>query len=254
MKEISRTSIKWVAMATMFIDHLRFLLTSEKTMSAEIISTCLFGLGRLAFPLFAYLLVDGFFRTRSKERFFVRLFVFAVISEVPFDLMRSAKLLDFSKQNVMWTLLFGFGAMWLLEGIRKTFEERKRFCILMQALVSVVAMVFGFLAHTDYSYVGVACVLTIYFCRKAEHMFPAGFPIRADMMGYIAGVMLLLINSEMEMTALFGLLLIWNFHGKAGERIPKFFGYGFYPLHMLLIVVIRGLLFPNLNFLSLLHL
>jgi len=253
VKEVNRSTVKWIAIITMFIDHTRLTLFTANTQTMAIVRQIIYGIGRLAFPLFVYLLVDGFYRTRSREKFFVRLFIFAALSEVPFDLMRFHKLLSFDKQNVMWTLLFGFGAMWVLEGVRKNFKEKKRLCLLMQVLVSLVAIVFGYMAHSDYGYVGVACVLTVYFCRKAENMFPAGYPIRADMMGYIAAVMLLLIVNEMEIVALLGMLLIWNYHGKPGQRIPMLISYGFYPLHILLLLTAGGLIHPQANIISMLH-
>lgn len=241
-------------MITMFIDHTRATLFLGSSRTMEITRQVIYGIGRLAFPLFVYLLVDGFYRTRSRERFFARLLIFAAISEVPFDLHRFHRILSFDKQNVMWTLLFGFGAIWLIEGIRENFKEKARLAILLQVLVSLVAVAFGYFAHTDYGYVGVGCVLIMYFCRKAEPLFPVGYPVRADMMGYIAGVMLLLIVNEMEITALLGILLLWNFKGKPGPRIPKPIGYGFYPLHLLLLLTIGGLIYPQYNIISMLHL
>ena len=254
MKEVTRSTIKWIAMITMFIDHLRWTVVLGSGTYMNVFRQVLFGIGRLAFPLFGFLLVDGFYRTRSREKFFIRLFIMACLSEVPYDMMRFHHMLTFEKQNVMWTLLFAFGAMWLIEGIRDKFKEKKRFCYLLQALVSVTALAFGYLAHTDYGYIGVATVLMIYFCKKAEPMFPVGFPIRADMMGYIAAVMLLLASNEWEITALPGIFLIWNYHGKPGIKIPKVVGYGFYPVHMLLLLTIGGLIYPKLNIISMFRL
>lgn len=63
--------------------------------------------GRIAFILFAFLIVEGFYCTRSRARFLLRLFLFALISEIPFDLAFSGKLIEWKSQNVYWTLLLG---------------------------------------------------------------------------------------------------------------------------------------------------
>lgn len=68
-------------------------------------------LGRIAFPLFAFLLVEGFVHTGNRKKYAVRMLVFALISEVPFNLMMEHRLFGPFHQNVLWTFLIGIGMM-----------------------------------------------------------------------------------------------------------------------------------------------
>ena len=250
MKEVTRSTIKWVAMLTMLIDHTRFTLVLANTMQARVIRECVMCVGRIAFPLFGFLLVDGFFRTRSKADYFLRIFISALISEVPYDLMRDRMPICNGHQNVLWTLLFAFGAMWISEAVMERYRDRKDKrvqCILLLALISVAACALAYVVHTDYGLYGVGAILIMFYCKIIERKMPGGFPISANIAGYMAGVMLLVAVSEYEVVALTGLILIRHYKGHPGKKIPMDISYGFYPLHILVLLLASGLIYPQLN-------
>lgn len=118
---ISGSTVKLVGIVTMLIDHfaatvlarilIRMSLSGEWSEPLYSAYNCLRMIGRLGFPIFCFLLVEGFGKTRSKTKYAVRLGIFALISEIPFDLAFSAKVLEFGYQNVYFTLFLGMLAL-----------------------------------------------------------------------------------------------------------------------------------------------
>lgn len=125
-------ALKWIALITMFIDHIGAIILEKGAISAYnqglpsafSYDTSVFlskldffirQIGRISFPIFCFLLVEGFYHTSNRKKYALRLFLFACISEIPFDLCFRGKILEFSYQNVMFTLLIGFLTMWAIE-------------------------------------------------------------------------------------------------------------------------------------------
>ncbi|MBR3039406.1 MAG: hypothetical protein IKI20_01935 [Lachnospiraceae bacterium] len=241
MKEVGRSTIKWVAIVTMLIDHIRFTLIPTSPQWAGILNTAFSCIGRIAFPLFAYLLADGFLRTRSRQNYFLRLLIFAFVSEVPYDMMRDGKYLSFSHQNVIFTLLISFAAMWVVSLFREMefFKERKNLRFFCEAAVCILAIVAAHYSHSDYGYIGVMTVLICFYGMLIAKDNPAIAVFRPDLIAFAGGVCMLTALDETEIVALTGGFLIWAYHGKTGVKVPKVVSYGFYPLHMLLLVMLR---------------
>lgn len=134
-KGISGSTVKIVAVVTMLIDHIAaailtrmviargFFVVTQSGNMTEIASwmskngVLFFGMmlmrliGRLGFPIFCFLLVEGFQKTRNVRRYALRLGLFALISEIPFDLAFSGRILEFGYQNVYFTLFLGLAAL-----------------------------------------------------------------------------------------------------------------------------------------------
>lgn len=104
---ISASTLHILAMIFMLFDHLWATIIPGNQWL-----TCL---GRLAFPIFAFMIVEGYFHTSSLRRYALRLLLFALISEIPFNLMYSSSLIYPYHQNVIWTLLLGLGLIHLNE-------------------------------------------------------------------------------------------------------------------------------------------
>ena len=75
-------------------------------------------IGRLAFPIFAFLLTEGFIHTKNRKKYFLRILLMAVFSEVPFDLCLYNQWYNFSAQNIGFTLAFGVTTMYLMKRLR----------------------------------------------------------------------------------------------------------------------------------------
>mgnify|MGYP002224886871 FL=1 len=109
--DLSAAALHIIAMALMLMDHLWATL-----LPAQDWLTCA---GRLAFPIFAFMAVEGYFHTRNLKRYALRLLLFALLSEVPFDLMYGGTWFYPVHQNVIWTLLLGLLGVYLMETVRK---------------------------------------------------------------------------------------------------------------------------------------
>ncbi len=109
--DLSAAALHIIAMALMLMDHLWATL-----LPAQDWLTCA---GRLAFPIFAFMTVEGYFHTRNLKRYVLRLLLFALLSEVPFDLMYGGTWFYPVHQNVIWTLLLGLLGVHLMETVRK---------------------------------------------------------------------------------------------------------------------------------------
>ena len=123
-RSLTGFAVKIIAIVTMFIDHCGAVFVERKIWQIQwtnpawqddslyktlnIVDDVMRSIGRLAFPLFIFLLVQGFMHTRSRLKYAVRLGLFALISEVPFDMAFMNKTFTMSYQNVFFTLLLGF--------------------------------------------------------------------------------------------------------------------------------------------------
>lgn len=186
-------------------------------------------IGRTAFPIYCYLLTEGFLYTRNRKRYGARLFLFALLSEIPFDLAFYGRI-TFSYQNVFFTLLFGYLAIWIVDWCRKNVST----AVVKGLLESLIVLFFGglaFLFWTDYSFAGIVLIVCFYFfgqkkgwltlflfCLSAGLLDPAYF---AD--GFVV-----------ELFAFPAFFLIANNNHVRKMRM-KYFFYLFYPVHLLLL-------------------
>lgn len=257
---LSTSFIKMVAVAAMFIDHyaagvvyslfgnLNHPIMQKlgevlqwNTMDLFHIFYFLYGcmrnIGRISFPIYCFFLVEGFFKTRSRKKYAIRLAMCALISEVPFDLALFGTPFYKGYQNVFFTLLFGLFAIWLMENI----WEKKAWKVAFKvALMISCELVFGLLAmflSTDYSFYGVVTISFMYLIRKlTEHRIKPWAPIT-----FLAGISVLCVLNMGEVWALLALPLICFYRGKKGWN-GKWFFYFFYPVHLSVIALIAFLL------------
>ena len=156
--DLSAAALHILAMAFMLLDHLwATLFLSQEWM------TCV---GRLAFPIFAFMAVEGYFHTHSFKKYAQRMLIFAVLSEIPFDLMYGGTWFYPVHQNVIWTLLIGLLGIRAMEAVR---EKGKTWLYLLTcAAVTVLGFALGTLGMVDYYGMGVLTVFVFYFLRGRE--------------------------------------------------------------------------------------
>lgn len=203
--------LKLIAIISMAVDHVGAILYPDIIVFRII--------GRLAFPIFAFLLVEGFFNTKSVSKYALRLLVFALISEVPFDIAFTGKILEFTHQNVMFTLLLGLIVVYLCEKYKKWFHR---------ILVGIIGMAIAYFLKVDYTFVGIFMIFAFYLLRKRI------------LQSIIAqGLINLVVVGGVQMYAVFAMLPISFFNGKVGRLKMKMFFYIFYPSHLLLLYYIK---------------
>ena len=242
--EISAAALHIIAMTFMLMDHLWATL-----LPAQDWLTCV---GRIAFPVFAFMTVEGYFHTHNLKKYMLRLLLFALLSEIPFDLMYGGTWFYPIHQNVIWTLLMGLLGIHLMETVHK---NQKRWVYVLTAFVTVVlGMIFGTLCMVDYYGVGVLTVFVFYFFRGRRWwcllgQFIALYWLNVELLG---GLMypVQLFEAEFEVCqqglALLALIPIWLYRGRQGYHSKPFqyVCYAFYPVHMLVLVLILN--FVNL--------
>lgn len=238
---ISSAGLHILAMALMLCDHLWATIIPGNNWL-----TCI---GRLAYPIFAFMLVEGYFHTRNLKRYAMRLLAFALISEIPFNLMYSSSIIYPFHQNVIWTLLIGMGMIYLNE---KALTGGKPIVIGLTRVGTVfLGALLGLVTFSDYNAAGVLMILIFYFFRGGNWWCYAGqlaglYYINFEMLkGLVFPVTLLGRSFEIPQQglAIFALVFIWLYRGRKGLSSKWFqqLCYWFYPAHMILLWLIRYL-------------
>lgn len=239
---VSAAMLHVLAMGLMLCDHIWAALFP----AAEWL-TCV---GRIAFPIFAFLLVEGYFHTSSLKRYMLRLLVWAVISEIPFNLMYFGSAFYPYHQNVLWTFLVSLLLITLLDRVRDRLKPV--LSAIASAAFIVLGYLLGFALMVDYYGVGVLTVVVFYYFSQRRWWSYAGQLaclafLNVELLGgYSYAVTLLGYELEIPQQglALLALIPIWLYQGRQGEhRKPfRYFCYAFYPAHMLVLALFRGIL------------
>lgn len=244
---ISASVLKSIAYLSMLIDHyfavvfykqIDWMASRGNSVSgANIIYRVGRSIGKPAFILFAFMVAEGFIHTRSRTKYLLRLFIFALLSEIPFDLAISGSVASFDKQNVFFTLFLGVLALCLM-------DHAKGHPIL-QALSVLACGISASFLNTDYAIMGVFLVVTFYLCRKD---FVMQFMVCSFVIYF--GIILidvyqnwgygysLIQHMNFGMRELYGLaafLPIYFYNGKKGRQLPKLCYYMFYPVHLFIL-------------------
>jgi len=227
------------AMGLMLCDHLWGTFLGKYTWLGYV--------GRLAFPLFAFMLAEGFRHTKDRRKYARRIFVFALISEIPFNLMMEHRFFSPFHQNVLWTFLISIGLMTLYEKIKTRRHILARAAL--YALVTLGAYVLGFIGFVDYYGYGILMAALFYFTR----IEPGMKGLHKVILGLIQLAGMYWINCEMMMGmmipvsvcgfqfevykqgfAILSLPFIWLYSGEQGpyNKTIRNIYYWFYPVHI----------------------
>lgn len=241
---ISGSTLKIIAVVTMLIDHIGGIILARYIMASGYMEVAMSGdmnvinewlaengtlfnwytimryIGRIAFPIYCFLLVEGFLRTHDVKKYAMRLGAFALISEVPFDLALTATPLNFAYQNVFFTLFIGLLTMEMFDRIGKVLSN-KIGKILLSCAALVAGAVLAEVVNTDYGAIGVISIMLLYVLRNHKVLQIIG--------GCVAFLW--------EFTAPLAFVPIGFYNGKRGLKL-KYFFYAFYPLHLLILYLI----------------
>lgn len=241
---LTGSHIKWIALGTMLTDHIGAVLL-EPGLLPLIASAVLAGnsfdylpadyefwhnlnfvlrlIGRLAFPLYCFLLVEGFLHTKSIAKYALRLGVFALLSEVPFDLAIYGTVFNLAMQNVFFTLLIGLFVLWGIKWVEGRFPKYS----FLPFVIAFFGMFTAYFLQTDYDAFGILLITMLYLLRANK--------LQQCIFGAVCTVW--------EYTAPLAFVPVWFYRGERGRQLPKYFFYAFYPVHLLVLVGLRLLLF-----------
>ena len=224
--------LKGIAAALMLTDHVGAILLPEVS-----VLRCV---GRLAFPVFAFFIAEGYAHTRDFGRYFRRLAILAVVSEIPFNLENGA-VFDPTRQNVLFTFCL---ALLTLRGLEALGRERGFGRWAGCGLVLAAGFATGELLRTDYGGWGVVTVALLYLCRDGRFARLWLLLAMAAVNGLGMGSLTMpVFGGEMpiQIFAVAALPVIWLYNGQAGPKGLRRAFYVFYPAHLLVLEGIRTL-------------
>lgn len=217
--------LKLIGIISMLFDHTGYIIYKNFSFMNYI--------GRFAFPIFAFLITEGFIHTRDVKKYFLRLFLFALISQAPYMLFISTFTSIF-ELNILFTFCLGLLMLILLEKINNRFLKA-----LIVIFTCIIAQTFKF----DYGWFGIATIFIFYKFKDNKILMNTLFVLSALILNLIR-----FINTSYSYNFIFfflfyliALLFINLYNGKKGKSI-KYFFYIFYPTHLIVLYLISLLL------------
>ena len=224
---LSGAQLKMIAIFSMLIDHINKALIYPNLVSNNGALTRVSNLfdiiGRIAFPLFCFMLVEGFFKTRSRKKYLFNLLIFGVISEVPFDMFTTASFFNMNWNNVMFTLALVLVTIWIIDSLKEKIQKKSKILWYMVSLMIVLIM----------------CIVAMAFSLDYEH--------HAILIGYffylfhdarLLAIPFCYASIYTTPWALLGFGLTLTYNGERGKQ-NKMLSYWFYPVHLLILGMLR---------------
>lgn len=203
---LTGAQLKMIAVITMVIDHIGAILLPEEMVFRYI--------GRLSFPIFCFLLVEGFIHTKNIYKYILRLGIFALLSEIPYDLAFFDTIFHWDKQNVFFSLCLGAGVLYVIKFTKNNIEK---------TIYILFAMLFAEALRSDYGAFGVALIIWFYMLYDDKNWKLLGGAI----WNFYGGI-------GIQSYGAFAMIPIALYNGEKGRQI-KYLFYLFYPLHLLLL-------------------
>ena len=261
-KVFSAATLKNIAVIIMVIDHIGGTLVYEfeqrnvQNIGIDgFISMWMRIIGRIAFVLFAFLLTEGFVYTSDKKKYALRLCAGAIISEIPYDLVESDRIVNIWDQNIFFTLLIGFCIIWILD----TIKEKG---IFIKVVVVLLGLMLSEVLRCEYGVMGIGLIVAFYCLRGKMILYPVVLvecfvSINRDVIRKGSEIHLFSwdeisiitkVNFERRLSQtmpgiLAALLLIFFYSKKKGKQLPKAFYYLFYPVHLIVIFFLMKIVF-----------
>ena len=233
---LSANALRLIASVLMVLDHMWATITPGNDWMTL--------LGRMVFPIFAFQLAEGYRHTANWRRYALRLFLFALLSEIPFDLIQGGTIFYPWHQNVMFTLLLGLLSIAALDRCRR---ERTVKTVLLAVLSVAGCCLLALIGFVDYSVQGVLTVILFWACRDfrgarlcqlfvmflLNQVFFSGWTLPFTFLGHT-------FELQTQAFALLALPLIWCYNGQKGHRgkLLQYGSYVFYPLQFLVLYAI----------------
>lgn len=238
LRGFTGNQLKLIACFCMLCDHIGYVLIENGVLYGRnfdywtlalatpegqkwfLLANALRTIGRIAFPIFAYMLVEGFIHTGNVRKYMRNVLLCALISEVPFDLACYQTWYYPQYQNVCFTLFLGLVSMSLM-------KQARRHSMLVQILIAGAVSALAQLLRCDYGAVGVGLISLLWLLRRdhTAQMWIGAVTAAIESFGYYCAAALAYIPLHF-------------YNGKRGTAPIKYFFYVFYPLHLLVFYLI----------------
>lgn len=243
--------LKIIAVVTMFMDHLGYIVFGKVSFL-----NCI---GRLAFPIFAFQISEGYSHTRNLKKYFVRLLIFAVISQIPYTLFISTYRENIFYPNIFFTLILGLLSITIYENFKKKNKnllennhclqipkEQRNYKISIQyyfnaflgVFIPLVIMFLSELLHFDYGFFGVALIFLFHIFKNKKLLINILYILLVSI-DYIIKIIEYptYIYLRFYIFTLIPIIFINLYNEKKGKD-SKYFLYFFYPLHLILLYLL----------------
>lgn len=209
--------LKIIACFTMLVDHLKYIIPTGPFFMACI--------GRLAFPIFAFQAAQGYSYSKNFKKYLLRLFIFALISQIPFYLY-----FNIDSLNVLFTLFLGLLCIHIYEKLK----DKKAIALIM--IIAIMAL--SEVIKTDYSYYGIAIMLIFHILKNNKLIMTICFSIMTLIFFIIQFKMINIYIIILIICTLLGIVPCLLYNGKQGPKV-KYLFYWFYPVHILVLLLLR---------------
>lgn len=219
--------LKIIAIITMVCDHLGDALFS-------VVSPLNF-IGRMAFPIFAFQISEGYIHTKNIKRYLLRIFVFAIISQIPFYLFIH-KFFGESGLNIFFTLFLGLTSILLYDKIKKKVKSKNKIINVLAILPAIILSIIGQLLDVDYGWWGVILIFVFFVFKDNKIKTVIAFLILC-IIKYSIEIILngfSYLYIQLMLWTMLPIALIVLYNGEQGRKI-KYLSYAFYPIHLLLL-------------------
>jgi len=248
-KGISAAVIKNTAVILMLFNHASIIILPKLGIYSGFWNEFHWYLSRPAFLIFSYMIGEGMRQTHNKKKYLLRLGLFAIISELPFDYCFTGCWTP-TESNVFFTLFLGALAIYFIELFKDHNPDKPALVILVGILISAAFCAIAQAINSDYALFGVALIIGLWLCKNntkkmlitAFLTIIAMYPI-SNYSYYIFNFGLdffwQIFNATfIEMQCLWAFVLIANYNGEKGKQLPKMFYYWFYPAHLIILYII----------------
>lgn len=239
-KPLSSSILKIIAIISMTIDHIGVVIIYPEFINACMVNginlmgdmmpyearklyyfyTATRIIGRIAFPIFAFLIAEGAFKTKDIKKYLSRLLLFAFISEIPYDIATNGHIFDMGSQNIFWSLAAGLGMILLIKN-RNDISRPK--AIILSVILCTVS------AFLSFSLGGIMLILSFYVFRyDRKRLIPSVF---------LSTFIMTMTSSLLQLFSFFAYPFIYLYNGKKGKG-NKYLFYAYYPLHFLLLYLL----------------
>lgn len=241
-------SLKIIAIILMTIDHIGILLYSTdsdkylstfQTIIPENVYTIMRIIGRLAFPIFCYMIAEGFVHTHNITKYTLRLFVFAILSQIPYSLGIEHTFCNIHSLNIFFTLTLGLLTITIIQkSINKVIETHNIIFFGYGVIAIFVSLFISDFFNMSYRQYGVLLILIFYFFRVPD----SEYSHESTIIKYTILQLVLILaitymyQSNLQYYAPLALLLILFYNRKKGPSM-KYVFYIYYPAHMLLLYI-----------------